>query len=164
MKSAITRRWESPHDERFALCRRHLDVRRTPLYAWHVANGGRMVAFAGYELPVQYRAGVMQEHLHTRAAAGLFDVSHMGIACLARCDGRQETVAAAFEPLVPCDVAGLKPGQQRYTQFLNDEGGIRDDLMVWRPRDVPGRLGIIVNAGCKEADHAYPRGSGCRPR
>ncbi len=130
-------------------------VRKTPLHAWHVANGGRMVSFAGYELPVQYRAGLMQEHIHTRTAAGLFDVSHMGVAYLTAADGRQETVAAAFEQVVPCDVAGLKPGQQRYTQFLNDEGGIRDDLMVWRPHEREGQLGIIVNAACKEADFAF---------
>jgi aminomethyltransferase len=79
----------------------------------------------------------------------------MGIAHLRADDGRHETVAAAFERLVPADIAGLKPGQQRYSQLLNDAGGIRDDLMVWRPHDRAGELGIIVNAGCKEADYAY---------
>jgi aminomethyltransferase len=132
-------------------------VRRTPLYDWHVAHGGKMVPFAGYELPVQYAAGVMQEHLHTRASAGLFDVSHMGVAYMVPSDGRHETAAAAFETLVPADILNLKYGQQRYSQLLTDDGGIRDDLMVWRPResDTSGRLGLVVNAACKEADFAH---------
>jgi aminomethyltransferase len=134
--------------------------RRTPLFDWHVAHGGRMVTFAGYELPVQYQAGVLKEHVHTRAQAGLFDVSHMGVARLVPADGRFETAAAAFETLVPADVLGLKPGQQRYTQLMNDDGGMRDDLMVWRPRDGEGRaLGMVVNAACKEADYAYMEAS-----
>jgi aminomethyltransferase len=130
--------------------------RRTPIFDWHVANGGRMVEFAGYELPVQYRAGVLKEHVHTRTQAGLFDVSHMGVARLVPADGRFETAAAAFETLVPADVLGLKPGQQRYTQLMNHDGGLRDDLMVWRPRDgEDGALGMVVNAACKEADYAH---------
>jgi aminomethyltransferase len=130
---------------------------RTPIYDWHVANGGRMVAFAGYELPVQYRAGIMQEHVHTRTHAGLFDVSHMGVARLVPADGQFATAAAAFEMLVPADVSGLKPGQQRYTQLLNDNGGIRDDLMVWRPHaaEHTGELGMVVNAACKDADYTH---------
>jgi len=132
-------------------------LRRTPVHAWHVANGGKMVPFAGYELPVQYRAGVLQEHLHTRKSCGLFDVSHMGVCWLRAADGRQETVAAAFERLVPADILGLKEGQQRYSQFTNDAGGIRDDLMVFRPRSRAGELGLVVNAGCKDADYAYMR-------
>ena len=132
-------------------------LRRTPLYDWHAAHGGKIVPFAGYELPVQYAAGVMQEHLHTRASAGLFDVSHMGVAYLVPADGRYETAAAAFETLVPADILNLTPGQQRYSQFLTDDGGIRDDLMAWRPRasDTTGRLGLVVNAACKEADFAH---------
>ena len=132
-------------------------LRKTPLHDWHVANGGRMVHFAGYELPVQYRTGLMQEHLHTRAAAGLFDVSHMGIAFLEPADGQFRTAAAALETVVPADIVNLNPGQQRYSQLLEDDGGIRDDLMVWRPRDADttGRLGIVVNAACKEADYAH---------
>lgn len=130
---------------------------RTPIYDWHVANGGRMVAFAGYELPVHYRAGIMQEHVHTRTHAGLFDVSHMGVARLVPGDGKFATAAAAFEALVPADVSGLKPGQQRYSQLLNDGGGIRDDLMVWRPHaaERTGEVGMVVNAACKEADYAH---------
>lgn len=132
-------------------------LKRTPLHDWHVANGGRMVPFAGYELPVQYRAGLMQEHLHTRAAAGLFDVSHMGIAFLAPTDRQFRTAATALEALLPADIVGLVPGQQRYSLLLNDDGGILDDLMVWRPgeADTTGRLGIVVNAACKEADYAH---------
>ncbi|MDQ2084127.1 glycine cleavage system aminomethyltransferase GcvT [Xanthobacteraceae bacterium Astr-EGSB] len=134
--------------------------RRTPLFDWHVANGGRMVEFAGYELPVQYRAGVLKEHVHTRTHVGLFDVSHMGVARLVPLDGRFETAAAAFETLVPADVLGLKPGQQRYSQLMNDDGGLRDDLMVWRPRDGEnGAVGMVVNAACKEADYAHMQAS-----
>jgi aminomethyltransferase len=129
---------------------------RTLVFDWHVAHGGRMVTFAGYELPVQYPTGVLKEHVHTRTQAGLFDVSHMGVARLVPADGRFETAAAAFEALVPADVLGLKPGQQRYTQLMNDDGGLRDDLMVWRPRDgEAGAVGMVVNAACKEQDYAY---------
>jgi aminomethyltransferase len=130
---------------------------RTPIYDWHVAQGGRMVAFAGYELPVQYRAGILQEHVHTRTHAGLFDVSHMGVARLVPADGQFATAAAAFETLVPADILGLKPGQQRYSQLLTDDGGIRDDLMAWRPLAAhkTGEVGMVVNAACKEADYAH---------
>jgi aminomethyltransferase len=130
-------------------------LRRTPLYDWHVAHGGKMVPFAGYELPVQYGAGILQEHLHTRAKAGLFDVSHMGIADVVASDGRHETAAAALEALVPADIVNLKPGQQRYSQLLTSDGGIRDDLMIWRPQAADGRIGIVVNAACKEADFLH---------
>src|SRR5690349_12163440 len=97
---------------------------QTPLHAWHLANGGKMVPFAGYDMPVQYGLGILKEHLHTRAAAGLFDVSHMGIAYLEAKDRRHEVIARAFERLVPADILNLKPGQQRYSQLLNSEGGI----------------------------------------
>ena len=90
-----------------------------------------MVPFAGYEMPVQYPLGILKEHLHTRAEAGLFDVSHMGQAFLIGPD--HATTAAALEALVPADILNLKPGQQRYIQLLNDDGGIIDDLMVTRP-------------------------------
>ncbi len=132
-------------------------LRKTPLHHWHVGNGGKMVPFAGYELPVHYRTEVIREHLHTRTAAGLFDVSHMGIAFLDPGDTRHETAARALETLVPADILNMAPGQQRYTQLLDDEGGIRDDLMVWRPphADTTGTLGIVVNAACKDADYAY---------
>src|SRR6478735_4187429 len=105
-------------------------LRRTPLYDLHVALGAKMVPFAGYEMPVQYPLGILKEHLHTRAQAGLFDVSHMGQALLVGPD--HVAAAAALEGLVPADVLNLKPGQQRYTQLLNDAGGIVDDLMVTR--------------------------------
>ena len=125
---------------------------KTPLHGLHVALGGRMVPFAGYEMPVQYRDGILKEHLQTRNSAGLFDVSHMGQAVL-HGDG---DVAAALETLVPADIKALTPGQMRYTQLLNDRGGILDDLMVTRPAD-PDRknmLDLVVNAACKEADFA----------
>ena len=124
-------------------------LRRTPLYDLHLALGAKMVPFAGYEMPVQYPAGVMAEHLHTRAAAGLFDVSHMGQAIL-----RGEGVAAALERLVPVDVLGLKEGRQRYGLFTGDAGGILDDLMIANRGD---HLFLVVNAGCKEADVAHMR-------
>ncbi len=112
-----------------------------------------MVPFAGYDMPVQYPAGIIAEHTHTRNAAGLFDVSHMGQAELAGDDP-----AAALERLVPGDIRGLKPGHMRYTLLLNEQGGILDDLMVARPVDAgepPRRLFLVVNAACKEADFAH---------
>jgi aminomethyltransferase len=130
-------------------------LKRTPLYDLHVALGAKMVPFAGYAMPVQYPLGILKEHLHTRAEAGLFDVSHMGQANL---DGPDHaTTAAALEALVPTDIAGLKPGQQRYSQLLNDEGGIIDDLMVTRPTSAEedGRLFLVVNAGRKDVDYAH---------
>ena len=108
------------------------ETKRTQLYDFHVKHGAKMVPFAGYEMPVQYPLGVMKEHLHCRAAAGLFDVSHMGQGFIIADDGKFETAAAFLETLVPCDVKSLEPGQQRYTQFLNADGGIMDDLMVSR--------------------------------
>ena len=132
-------------------------VKRTPLFAAHVALGARMVPFAGYEMPVQYPPGVLKEHLWTREKAGLFDVSHMGIAFLQGPD--HATTAAALETLVPADILSLKVGQQRYTQLLADDGGILDDLMVTRsPEPVSdGTLVLVVNAGCKDADYAHIR-------
>jgi aminomethyltransferase len=130
-------------------------LQRTPLYELHVAQGARMVAFAGYEMPVQYPLGILKEHLHTRGRAGLFDVSHMGQAFLVGPD--HSTTAAALETLVPADIIGLRPGQQRYTQLLNDGGGIIDDLMVTRsaaPED-EGSLMLVVNAARKAVDFAH---------
>ncbi len=124
----------------------------TPLHALHIALGAKMVPFAGYDMPVQYKDGVLAEHLHTRAAAGLFDVSHMGQAFLEGPD--HATVSAALEALVPGDIAGLVPGAIRYTLLLNDKGGIRDDLMVTRTTR-EGTLFIIVNAACKHQDFAH---------
>ena len=125
----------------------------TPLAAVHREAGARMVPFAGYDMPVQYPTGIMTEHGWTREHAGLFDVSHMGQATLHGPDFA--TTAAALETLVPADIAGLKPGQQRYTQLLNEEGGIVDDLMVVRPADpnAEGEILVIVNAGTKDADY-----------
>jgi aminomethyltransferase len=127
----------------------------TPLHALHLARGGRMVPFAGYSLPVQYADGIIAEHIHTRSAAGLFDVSHMGQAFLVGPD--HETVARALETLVPADILGLDPGRQRYTQLLNAEGGILDDLMVTRSSDPAedGVLMLVVNAARKDADFAH---------
>jgi aminomethyltransferase len=135
------------------------DLKRTALYALNVELGGKMVPFAGYEMPVQFPSGILKEHLHTRAAAGLFDVSHMGQAIL-HLDGGPPThdaIAALIETLTPGEIKGLKPGQIRYTLLLNDEGGIRDDLMVTRPRDAvnAGTLFLVVNAGTKDADFAH---------
>jgi aminomethyltransferase len=130
-------------------------LKKTPIHDWHVKHGGQMVPFAGYELPVQYTPGILKEHLHVRASAGLFDVSHMGIAYLSSSDSMFKPVASALEKLVPADVAGLAGGQQRYTQLLNSQGGILDDLMVWRPVAASDTLGLVVNAACKEADYAH---------
>jgi aminomethyltransferase len=132
-------------------------LKRTPLFDLHVSLGAKMVPFAGYEMPVQFPLGVLKEHLWTREKAGLFDVSHMGQACLVADDGKHDTVARALEALVPADIVNLKPGQQRYTQFLADDGGILDDLMVARSADAShdGTLYLVVNAGCKDADYAH---------
>ncbi|MBI2717752.1 MAG: glycine cleavage system aminomethyltransferase GcvT [Rhizobiales bacterium] len=138
--------------------------RRTPLYAAHVALGARLVPFAGYDMPVQYPAGILTEHNWTRASAGLFDVSHMG-QCLV--DGPDfETVARAMERLVPADVLGLAPHQQRYSQLLAEDGGILDDLMITRSGQ-EGSLYVVVNAARKEHDFAWitrhlPRGIALR--
>src|ERR1700751_2469241 len=106
-----------------------IPLKRTPLYALHVASAARMVPFAGYEMPVQFAAGVLREHLHTRAATGLFDVSHMGQIELRAKSGRHEDAALALERLVAQDILAIAPGRQRYAQFINDDGGILDDLM-----------------------------------
>jgi aminomethyltransferase len=137
-------------------------LKSTPLTASHRALGGRMVAFAGYGMPVQYPAGILKEHLWTRAHAGAFDVSHMGPAFLELTertgDGEVDhrAVAALAEPLVCGDIRGLKPGQLRYTLLLNDAGGMIDDLMIGRPAAPrrQGELYIVVNAGTKEGDFA----------
>ncbi|OAN86164.1 glycine cleavage system aminomethyltransferase GcvT [Sulfitobacter geojensis] len=130
------------------------DLHATALYDLHVSLGAKMVPFAGYSMPVQYPLGVMKEHLHCRAAAGLFDVSHMGQVILSA--ESWETVALAFETLVPMDVLGLEDGRQRYGFFTNDAGGIEDDLMFARRGD---DLFVVVNAACKEADIARMRGA-----
>lgn len=140
----------------------HSDIKTVPLNEVHIALDGRMVPFAGYWLPVQYKAGIMAEHKWTRQHAGLFDVTHMGpsfvglSAPTGDADADHATVAALVEPLVPGDIAGLKPGQIRYTLLLNDTGGTLDDLMIARsPRpENAGWLYVVVNAGTKEGDFA----------
>ena len=129
-------------------------LNRTPLHALHLTLGGRMVPFAGYELPVQYAAGVMKEHLAVRAHAGLFDVSHMGQITLRARSGNPADGARALERLVPVDVVGLAPGRQRYAMFTNETGGILDDLMVANRSD---HLFLVVNGACKSADEAHLR-------
>jgi len=129
------------------------DLKRLGLHDLHVGLGGKMVPFAGYEMPVQYPAGVMKEHLHTRAAAGLFDVSHMGQVIL-RPKAGMAALCAGFEALMPVDVAGVPAGRQRYGLFTNETGGIEDDLMFANRGD---HLFVVVNAACKEADVAHMR-------
>ena len=129
-------------------------LKQTPLHRLHVAHGGKMVPFAGYDMPVQYAAGVLREHLHARAAAGLFDVSHMGQIELRAKSGNTEDTARALERLVPQDIVALAPGRQRYAQFTDETGGILDDLMVANLGD---RLFLVVNAARKAQDEAHLR-------
>jgi aminomethyltransferase len=131
-------------------------LKRTPLHALHVAGGGKMVPFAGYDMPVQYATGVLREHLHTRCHAGLFDVSHMGQIALRPKSGRVEDAALALERLVPQDILAVAPGRQRYAQFTNRAGGILDDLMV---ANFGSHLFLVVNAACKAEDEAHLRAS-----
>src|ERR1700739_2766067 len=118
-------------------------LKRTPLHALHLARGGKMVPFAGYEMPVQFSTGVLKEHLHTRGHAGLFDVSHMGQIVLRAKSGHVEDAARALEALA------LPAGRQRYAQFTNGAGGILDDLMIASFGD---HLFLVVNASCKAED------------
>src|SRR6476646_3098502 len=134
--------------------RNETPLKRTPLHALHVARGGKMVPFAGYEVPGQYPAGVLKEHLHTRSTAGLFDVSHMGQLALRPKSGKVEDAARALERLVPQDILAIAPGRQRYAQFTNADGGILDDLMVANFGD---HLFLVVNAACKVEDEAHLR-------
>jgi len=129
-------------------------LKRTPLHALHASLGGKMVPFAGYDMPVQYASGVLKEHLHTRAAAGLFDVSHMGQIALRPKSGRVEDATLALERLVPQDILAIAPGRQRYAQFTAENGGILDDLMVANFGD---HLFLVVNAACKADDEAHLR-------
>ncbi|HUE47156.1 MAG TPA: glycine cleavage system aminomethyltransferase GcvT [Aestuariivirgaceae bacterium] len=132
-------------------------LQHTPLHGLHQKLQAKLVAFAGYEMPVQYPSGIVAEHLHTRDAAGLFDVSHMGQALLTGPD--HDSVAKAIERLVPADILGLEPGQIRYSQLTNAEGGIIDDLMITRPRDSDGKLMLVVNASRKAVDYEWLRGN-----
>jgi aminomethyltransferase len=138
-------------------CRLTETLKRTPLHAAHVRLGARMVPFAGYDMPVQYPTGVLNEHLWTREHAGLFDVSHMGQCSVIGPDF--ETTAAALEQLVPADLKSLQPGQQRYSQLLNEAGGILDDLMLTRSawKGQEQSFYVVVNASRKEADVAHIR-------
>ena len=123
---------------------------KTPLNNLHLSLGARMVPFAGYSMPVQYPAGLMAEHHHTRNAASLFDVSHMGQLRVVGPDA-----AAALETLLPVDVIGLATGRQRYGLLLNDAGGIIDDLMFVNRTDSHGDLFLVVNGACKREDMAH---------
>lgn len=127
---------------------------RTPLHGLHVDLGARMMEFAGYDMPVQFAVGVLKEHLHTRRAAGLFDVSHMGQIALRAKSGQVADAARALERLVPADIVGLPPGRQRYAMFTSETGGILDDLMVAHRGD---HLLLVVNAARKAVDEAHLR-------
>src|SRR6202022_4256671 len=129
-------------------------LKRTPLHALHGSSGGKMVPFAGYDMPVQFAAGVLREHLHTRSSAGLFDVSHMGQIALHAKSGKVEDAAKALERLVPQDILGVAPGRQGYAQFPDDPGGLLDDLMV---ANFGSHLFLVVNAACKAGDEALLR-------
>lgn len=131
-----------------------ISLKVTPLHALHLTLGARMVPFANYDMPVQYTAGVLKEHLAVRAGAGLFDVSHMGQIALRAKSGNVADAALALERLVPVDVLGLGTGRQRYGLFTNEAGGILDDLMIANRGD---HLLLVVNAACKEADEAHLR-------
>lgn len=122
---------------------------QTPLYDFHIAQGGKMVDFSGYLLPVNYAQGVMGEHLHCRQAAGLFDVSHMGQAWL-----RGENMASLIEEVVPGGIETLADHKIKYTMLTHEDGGIRDDLMITRRGQ---DLWLVVNAACKDADFDYLR-------
>jgi aminomethyltransferase len=129
-------------------------LKHTPLHRLHVELSARMVPFAGYEMPVQYAGGILKEHLHVRAAAGLFDVSHMGQVDVRPHGGRIEDAARALESVAPVDLLGLAAGRQRYALLTNEQGGIRDDLVIANLGD---RFGIVANAACKDADEVYLR-------
>jgi len=129
-------------------------LKRTPLHDLHLAMDARMAPFAGYELPIQYPLGVLKEHLHTRAAAGLFDVSHMGQIALRPRQGNLADIAFGLERLIPTDVIALAAGRQRYAFFTNADGGILDDLMIAHCGD---HLFLVVNASRRAADEAHLR-------
>ncbi len=126
------------------------DLHRTPLYALHIEHGAKLTKFAGYEMPLNYSAGIIAEHLHVREHAGLFDASHMGVIELAD----DERNALALEKLTPTDVCGIADGRQRYALLTRQDGGVLDDLMVQR---IGGRFVLVVNAACKQNDLAHLR-------
>ena len=125
-----------------------MSLKTTALHPLHTELGGKLVDFAGWELPVQY-AGILAEHRHTREAASLFDVSHMGQVLLHPLTGDASEAAAALETLVPANLLGLTPGRQRYGLFTDDRGGVLDDLMIARR---PGHLFLVVNAARTDHD------------
>jgi aminomethyltransferase len=122
-------------------------LKQTPLYQLHLELGGKMTSFAGYQLPVHYRKGIIHEHLHCRTQAGFFDISHMG-----QCLISGDKAVDEFERLTPSNIAGLKPDQQKYTVLTNEDGGIIDDIIVTR---MESGLRLIVNAACKDKDFQY---------
>ena len=126
------------------------DLKRTPLYDLNVELGGKIVPFAGYEMPVQFPTGVMKEHAQTREKAGLFDVSHMGQAILR--GPSYEAAALALEALIPVNILGLGQDRQRYGFFTNADGGVMDDLMITNRGD---HIFLVVNAACTDADFAH---------
>lgn len=125
------------------------ELAKTPLFDLHEALGAKMVPFAGYAMPVQYPLGVKKEHLHTRSAAGLFDVSHMGQVKISSATLSLEELALALEKLIPVDILSLQLNQQRYGFFTLENGGILDDLIITKRED---HFLLVVNAGCKVAD------------
>ena len=127
-------------------------LKQTPLYDLHVTEGAKMAPFAGYSMPIQYSSGVKKEHLHTRAQAGLFDVSHMGQLTLTG-----PNAATDLEKLVPIDIVDLQEGRQSYALFTNNKGGIIDDLMVSRfaISNKNNLLYLVVNGACKDQDIAH---------
>jgi aminomethyltransferase len=127
-------------------------VRHLPLHALHTAHGARLESFAGWRMPIHYPLGILGEHRHTRAAAGLFDVSHMGQILLRSRSGDHLAVARALERLMPIDVVGLRPGRQRYAFLTNAAGGIRDDLMISNLGDA---WYLVVNAATTQSDFEY---------
>lgn len=124
-------------------------LKTTPLDGLHRSLGAKMVPFAGYEMPVQYSSGVLKEHLHTRSAAGLFDVSHMGQIEIRPRSGDLDDAKRALERLMPVSVLPLKTGRQRYGLLTNDQGGIMDDVMF---ADLGDRVFLVANASRKESD------------
>ncbi|MGO9826828.1 MAG: glycine cleavage system aminomethyltransferase GcvT, partial [Terriglobales bacterium] len=129
-------------------------LKQTPLHALHLAMGARMTPFAGYAMPIHYPLGVLKEHLHTRSAAGLFDVSHMGQVAVRPRSGRLADAAEALERVVPADVLSLAPGRQRYAFFTNGSGGIIDDLMIGHCGE---HFALVVNASRKDIDEWHLR-------
>src|SRR5262249_3898956 len=143
-----------PAEARMSEARQEAPLLRTPLYKFHLERGARLVAFAGYEMPVQYPTGILTEHLHTRAAAGLFDISHMGQIVMRSMAGRMEDAPRALETLVPTDVIGIAAGRQRYALFTNAAGGGFDGLLVGHPGD---HLVLLVHTPCQTARFAPTR-------